>query len=103
MSLQQRLLSKKEVFDKIIKHLPAIKQFGVVKIGIFGSILREEVYNDIDILVSFAENEESFQNLIDLYYYLEKLLNAKIDLVTTNAISSYIAPHILREVEYIEA
>jgi len=40
---------------------------------------------------------------MDLYFFLEKSLNAPIDLLTTNALSSYIGPYILREVEYIEA
>ena len=66
-------------------------------------MLKGETTGDIDILISFKENEESFQNLMGLYYFLEEILNAQIDLVTTNALSPYIGPYILKEVEYIEA
>lgn len=89
--------------DKLLKHISKIKEFGVEKIGVFGSLLTGETTGDIDILISFKKDEESFEKLVDLYYFLEDLLNAQIDLVTTNALSPYIAPYILREVEYIEA
>jgi len=89
--------------EKLFRHISEIKGFGVEKIGVFGSLLKGETTGDIDILITFRKNEESFQNLMDLYYFLEDLLNAQIDLVTTDALSPYIAPHILREVEYIEA
>ncbi len=66
-------------------------------------MLKEESTGDVDILIAFRKTEESFQNLMGLFFFLEDLLNFKIDLVTTNALSPYIAPYILREVEYIEA
>jgi predicted nucleotidyltransferase len=100
---QNQLILKNEIIDKLLKHMTKIKEFGVAKIGVFGSLLTGETTGDIDILISFKENEESFEKLVDLYYFLEDLLNAPIDLVTTNALSPYIAPYILREVEYIEA
>ncbi|MHA1541612.1 MAG: nucleotidyltransferase family protein [Candidatus Hodarchaeales archaeon] len=85
MSSQKQALSKKKVMERLLS-----------------SLLRGGSYNDVDILISFRKDEESFDNLIELYAYLKNLLNVKIDLVTSNAISPYIAPHILREVEFIE-
>jgi predicted nucleotidyltransferase len=103
MVSQNQQILKNEIVDKLLKHISKIKEFGVEKIGIFGSLLKGETTGDIDILITFRKNEESFEKLMDLYYFLEDLLNAQIDLVTTNALSPYIAPYILREVEYIEA
>jgi len=102
MSSQKQALSKKKVMERLLSHMPEIKKFGVDKIGVFGSLLRGGSYNDVDILISFRKDEESFDNLIELYAYLKNLLNVNIDLVTSNALSPYIAPHILREVEFIE-
>jgi predicted nucleotidyltransferase len=65
-------------------------------------LLKGETTGDIDLLITFRKNEESFERLMDLFYFLVDLLNAQIDLVTTNALSPYIAPYILREVEHIE-
>ncbi|MHA1967065.1 MAG: nucleotidyltransferase family protein [Candidatus Hodarchaeales archaeon] len=103
MVSQDKPIQKKEIIEKLVKHFSKIEKFGVEKIGIFGSLLKGETIGDIDILVSFRENEETFQNLMELYYFLLDALNAQIDLVTTNALSPYIGPYILREVEYIEA
>ena len=89
--------------DKLLENISQIKEFGVEKIGVFGSLLKGKTTGDIDLLISFKKDEESFERLMDLYYFLEDLLNASIDLVTTNALSPYIAPYILREVEYVEA
>ncbi len=103
MVSQNQPFLKNEIMDKLLKHISRIKEFGVEKIGVFGSLLKGETVGDIDILITFRKNEESFEKLMDLYYFLEDLLNTPIDLVTTNALSPYIAPYILREVEYIEA
>jgi len=103
MVSQNQPILKDEIMSKLIKHILEIRSFGVERIGIFGSLLKGETTGDIDILITFGKNEESFQNLMDLYYFLKDLLNAKIDLVTTNALSPYIAPYVLREVEYVEA
>ena len=103
MVRQHHPFRKNEIMDKLLKHISKIKELGVEKIGVFGSLLKGETTGDIDILIAFRKNEESFEKLMELYYFLEDLLNAQIDLVTTNALSPYIAPYILREVEYIEA
>ena len=103
MATQNKPIQKNEIVEKLVRHRSEIENFGVEKIGIFGSLLKGETSGDIDILISFKENEESFQNLMDLYYFLKETLNVQIDLVTTNALSPYIGPYILREVEYIEA
>ena len=102
MITQNQRFLKNEIMDKLQKHISKIKGFGVEKIGVFGSLLKGETTGDIDILITFRKNEESFEKLMDLYYFLENLLNAQIDLVTQNALSPYIAPYILQEVEYIE-
>lgn len=103
MVSQNQLILKNEIMDKLLKHISKIKEFGIEKIGVFGSLLKGETTGDIDILITFRKNEESFEKLMDLYYFLEDLLKAQIDLVTTNALSPYLGPYILREVEYIEA
>ena len=103
MANQDKPIHKKEIIEKLIKHISEIEKFGVEKIGIFGSLLKGETIGDVDILISFKENEESFHNLMDLYHFLKDTLNAQIDLVMTNALSPGIGPYILREVEYIKA
>ncbi len=95
---------KSEILTKLVKSKEIIRKFGVKRIGLFGSYLtglaKDE--SDIDILVEFAEESERFTNLMNLYLFLNNLLGKKVDLVTSNSLSPYIKPYILKEVEYIE-
>ena|SRR3972149_4348608 len=95
---------KVDIINILAKNIEAIKNFGVKKIGLFGSAARGEVKikSDIDILVEFDEDCEKFSNLINLYFFLQDLLGKRIDLVTSRSLSPYIAPYILKEVEYVE-
>jgi len=104
MDKKKSIENKEEVINLLKRNLVSIKNFGIRKIGLFGSIARgdSKPESDIDILIEFEEDSEKFSNLINLYFFLQELLGRKVELVTTRGISPYIAPHILREVEYIE-
>ena len=86
------------------QNLGAIRNFGVKQIGIFGSYIKnqQKEMSDIDILVEFEKGKKSFKAFIMLLYYLENLINKRIDLVTKESLSPYIGPHILKEVVFIE-
>lgn len=77
-------------------------QFNVKRIGIFGSHVRGEQRprSDVDILVSFSKSPGYF-GFLELENYLSGLLNAKVDLVTPEALKPTIGQRILREVVYL--
>lgn len=85
------------------KHESAIKEkFYVQKIGIFGSFARgeEKEDSDIDVLVDFQEEAKTFDNFMELKFFLEDLFARKIDLVTVSALRPQLKEDILREVTY---
>lgn len=85
------------------KHEDTIKKkFGVKKIGVFGSSVREDAYerSDIDILVELRKSVDYFE-FLDLQYYLEDLFNRKVDLVTPDALKPFIKERILKKVVYV--
>ena len=91
------------IIEILKKHEKEIKEkYGVKKIGVFGSYARGEQKDtsDIDILVEF--NEPTFDNFMDLIFFLEELFNKDVDLVTTKGISPYIRPSVEREVVWCE-
>ena len=96
-----------ETRDKVVEliegHIEDIKAFGVRRLGLFGSFARGESNqtSDVDILVEFDPESKTFDNFIHLVFYLEDLLERRVELVTVEALSPYIGPHILREVEYV--
>jgi len=77
--------------------------FHVREIGIFGSFIRgeETASSDIDVLVEFEKGHNDFFNYMKLKYYLEELLERKVDLVIKNAVKSRLKERIFSEVEYV--
>ena len=73
-----------------------------VRIGIFGSVARNEdrETSDIDILYNF-KNTIGFSNLLDLQEYLEKTLTKKVDLVDERFINPRLKPHIINDLRII--
>jgi predicted nucleotidyltransferase len=78
------------------------RRYGVERIGIFGSFIRDEARpdSDIDILVTFKEGEKTFDNYMDLKFFLEDLFGRSVDLVTTEALKPRLRDRILGEVVY---
>ena len=79
------------------------KKFKVKKIGIFGSyVRREETFiSDIDILVDFEKEGKTFDNYMELKYFLEELLGLEVDLVMKGALKEELKDVILKEVIYV--
>lgn len=79
------------------------ERFKVKEIGIFGSYVRGEQRkrSDVDILVKFKEKCETFDNYMDLKFFLEDLLETKVDLVLKDAIKERIKENILKATVYV--
>jgi uncharacterized protein len=85
--------------DKIerIKHYFETRP--VLKAYLFGSYVRNEAdsQSDIDILVDLDYSGRIGIQFFQMQADLEKLLNSKVDLVSSNALSKYIKPLVERE------
>mgnify|MGYP002391041862 CR=1 FL=1 len=79
-----------------------LEKYGINKIGLFGSYAKnqENEYSDIDILVEFKEGNETFDNYMDLKFYLEERFNKKVDLVIAENIKEDLKKEILGSVIY---
>ncbi len=96
---------KSPVFQKLQKAIPVIHtHYGVKRIGIFGSFARCEQTrsSDVDVLVEFADGQATFDNFMQLVYFLEDLFNRKVDLLTVGGIDKYIRSRVEREVIWVE-
>lgn len=96
------MLTAEEILKGIEKNLERIKKYGVKRIGLFGSYIRNEQKekSDIDILVKYEEGMKTFDNYMDLKFFLEDLFGYKVDLVMSDAIKPRLKPHIMKEVVY---
>ena len=100
-------MSKEEIIKKLRENKGRIKGFGVKRIGIFGSVVREEAEeeSDIDLVVEFEEGKATFNNFYELVEFLEELFGKRVDLLTPWGIESisipYIKEQIKKEIEYV--
>ncbi|EKV01747.1 putative nucleotidyltransferase [Leptolyngbya sp. PCC 7375] len=72
-------------YDQIVKFC---EQFGIVELGVFGSVLRDDFRpdgenpSDVDLLIEFApEQKLTWPIWLDLQEISEKLFKRKVDLV----------------------
>ena len=96
-------MDKAEIMKLLHDNMPAIKRFGVSNIGLFGSYINDQnsESSDIDILVHFEEGSKSFDNYMDLKFFLEDLFKGqKVDLVIDDSVKPALKDRILDTVEY---
>ena len=100
--MPDKKINKIFIFNTLQSKQQELESYGVQRIGLFGSFVREEnkADSDIDFLVDFQKEQKSLHNLIHLGDYLEDLFGRRVDLVTPQGLSKYIGPRILKEVQY---
>lgn len=96
------MLTSEEIMEKIEGNIENIKKYGVRRIGLFGSYVKNEQKSesDIDILVRFERGKKTFDNYMDLKFFLEDLFKYKVDLVVVEAIKPDLEQYILESVKY---
>ena len=89
--------SQIETIKNYLKTRPVLKAY------LFGSYVRDEAddQSDIDILVDLDYSQRIGLQFIQMKIDLEKLLNTKVDLVSSNGLSQYIKPRIDEEKQLI--
>jgi predicted nucleotidyltransferase len=95
---------KQALLQRLLSHRSEIESFGVRRLGLFGSFARENMIHDnsdVDFLVDFETGKKTFDNFMELSFYLENLLGRKVELVTPQSLSPYLGPAILKEVENV--
>ena len=84
-------------------HKPTLtREFGVRKLALFGSTVRNEADadSDVDILVDFAGPAIS-SRYFGLQFYLEDMLDRPVDLVTDKALRSELRQYVESEAVYV--
>jgi predicted nucleotidyltransferase len=95
--------TKAQLLSLLQEHHHHIHTFGVRRLGLFGSFIREQqgCESDVDMLVEFEPGRKTFDAFMQLAFFLEALFGRRVELVTPESLSPYIGPHILREMEYV--
>ena len=95
-------LNAQQILTALETHAEDLRQMGVERIGLFGSIVRGEAdpASDIDILVELAQ--PTFRNFMQVKFYLEDLLGRPVDLVIDESLREELRPSVLSEVLYAQ-
>jgi len=93
------VLTREQVRERLHAAEAEILSLGVRRLALFGSVLRNEARpdSDVDFLVEFTPGQKSFDRFLALSDLLETLLGHPVELVTTEALSPFLGPHILAE------
>jgi predicted nucleotidyltransferase len=92
-------MNRQQAISALSKLKPElVKRFGVTRLALFGSTVRDEAKpeSDIDIVVAF-DGPATSEKYFGVQFYLEDELGAPVDLVTEKAIRPELRPFIERE------
>jgi predicted nucleotidyltransferase len=92
-------MNRQQALETLSKLKPQlVERFGVTRLALFGSTVRNEARpeSDIDIVVAF-DGPATSAKYFGVQFYLEDELGATIDLVTEKAIRPELRPFIERE------
>jgi predicted nucleotidyltransferase len=94
-------MTREEFFDRIAAYRSELARAGVRRLGVFGSVARDEAgpESDVDILVEFEE----VPNLLEFAALRERLveiLGRPVDLTTPQGLRQHLRSRVLREVRY---
>lgn len=94
---------REKIIQRIESNRSHLLSFGVSRLGIFGSVARNESTesSDIDFIVEFEEGKKNYKNLANLYFYLTEIFQRKIDLLTEQSLKPYMRDKILKEAVYV--
>jgi uncharacterized protein len=95
--------TKAELLQALRANASGIRDFGVLRLGLFGSFARDNAgpESDVDLLVEFATGSKTLKNLVGLSRHLEEKLGRKVELVTREALNELTGKYIVQEVEYV--
>ena len=94
-------LNKQKIIKTIAMRKEDISRFGAKKIGLFGSFAKgmQHKKSDIDFLVAFEK--KTFDNYMELKFFLEKLFKKRVDLVIEENLRPEFE-YVKREVKYVK-
>ncbi len=96
--------TKSQIIDIVRSIKPDLYRFGVERLGLFGSFVREQQNeeSDIDFVVEFQPGMKKYRNYLNLADFLEENLKRKVDLLTWEGMAPFVQREVRKEIEYID-
>ena len=97
-------MKKVQTRDELLSVLKSCREglterFGVMDLAVFGSYAKgqQKRRSDIDILVELDKAYKTFDNFIELKFFLGRATGGKVDLVLKDSVRAELKARILRE------
>ena len=88
------------VLTELERHKAELRALGVRRLGLFGSVARDEARpdSDLDFLVEF--DPVTYDAYLETEDFLERQFGCKVDLGSFGSIRPQLQPSVLRELRY---
>jgi len=101
-------MKKVQTKDELLEVLRNCRQglaerFGVVDLAVFGSyaIEQQKKRSDVDILVELDKSHKTFDNYMELKFFLSRAVGGKVDLILKDSVREELKARILREAVHV--
>ena len=94
-------MNKEEILKKLRENRGKVKKFGVKRIGIFGSFVKDKATekSDIDVVVEFDLKDLTFDKYLAFEEFLKSLFSKKVDIITKDGLETIRIEHIKNEIK----
>ena len=98
------VVDKSDIFRRVRDSGKILASLGVLSVTLFGSFVRgkQTEKSDVDMLVEFATDGYTFDNFMEVSFFLESLLGRRVEVVTPDSLSPHFKVDILKEAERID-
>jgi uncharacterized protein len=97
-SRSQERLDRQHIITLLQQHQATLRSMGVVSLSLFGSIARDQACSDSDVdLIVELVKPLTFDRYMDVKFYLEDHLGAKVDLVSLQSLKPQIRETVMGE------
>ena len=95
-------MSRDDILALLELNRETLLRYSVRRLGLFGSFVRNAAgeSSDLDFLVELEH--KTFDNYMDLKFFLENLLGRRVDLVLADSLKPRLREPILREVVHVQ-
>ena len=96
-------MNRTTTLQLLAQHKQTLAQrFGVVRLALFGSVVRgtSKQGSDVDVLIAF-DGPATSERYFGVQFYLEDLLGSPVDLVTEKALRPELRPFIEKDAVHV--
>ena len=101
-------MKKVRTKDELLQVLKSCREglterFGVIDLAVFGSYAKElqKKRSDVDILVELDKSHKTFDNYMELKFFLSRVIGGKVDLVLKDSVRDELKARIFREAVHV--